>query len=75
MVVSSDHRLQTAASRRGASFYDAQPWLDDLLDGETRLAMNPTNRAGQGSGENEKPSGGLSDKKVSDWMKEFGVDE
>ena len=75
MVVSSDHRIQTAAKRRGALSYDSQPWLDNLLDGKIHLAIKQPNRAEQGSGQAEKPTGKLSDENVSDWMKEFGFDE
>ena len=75
MVVSSDHRIQTAAKRRGALSHDSQPWLDDLLEGKIHLAIRPTGRAGQGSGKQEKPTGTMSDENVSDWMKEFGFDE
>ncbi|TWT98310.1 NYN domain-containing protein [Stieleria varia] len=39
MVVSSDHRVQSAAKRRGAQTCDSQQWLDDLLDGKVRLAI------------------------------------
>ena len=57
MVVSSDHRVQMSASRRGAKFFDSQPWIDDLTDGIVHLAVDRTKRrtkqgtgrAGQGS--------------------------
>lgn len=75
MVVSSDHRIQTAAARRDAKHFDAQPWLDDLLEGKLHLAIDNRKTTGQGSGENEKPTGQLSDENVSDWMREFGFDE
>lgn len=32
VVVSSDHRVQVAASRRKATAIDAEPWFDALLD-------------------------------------------
>ncbi len=38
MVVSSDHRVQTAASRRNAEFSDSEPWMDDLTDDIVNLA-------------------------------------
>ncbi|NNE01017.1 MAG: hypothetical protein HKN47_27185 [Pirellulaceae bacterium] len=76
-VVSSDHRVQAAAKRRGAASFDSQEWLDRLLDGKVGLAIDIANGAGQGSAEeaSDKPTGRLSDEKVSDWMKEFGFDE
>ena len=72
MVVSSDHRIQAAAKRRSAKSFDAEPWLDDLLDGIVHLAVN---LASEPVGEDEKPTDQLNDDSVSDWMKEFGFDE
>ena len=72
-VISSDHRVQTAATRRGAAAYDSQPWLDDLLDGKVRLAKRASG-AGQGRGD-ERPEDGKPesvDEDVDDWMKKFG---
>ena len=40
MVVSSDHRLQTAASRRGAESMDADEWLIALEDDDLKLAVS-----------------------------------
>ena len=37
-VISSDHRVQAAATRRGAVAFDSQDWFDDLLDGKLRLS-------------------------------------
>ena len=55
-VVSSDHRVQAAARRRNCAVFDAQPWLDDLLEGRVRLAARARGGgrgrgAGQGGGE------------------------
>ena len=72
MVVSSDHRLQTAAKRRGAKFHDSAEWLDALMDGNVHLAIDPQKRAGQGSVKSDKPVDELTDQKVEDWMREFG---
>jgi uncharacterized protein len=49
-VVSSDHRVQAAAKRRGAACFESQSWLDDLLDGNVGLAVQQ-DRAGR-SGRN-----------------------
>ena len=38
-VVSSDHRIQNAARRRGATAIDSEQWLDRLADGEVMLAI------------------------------------
>ncbi len=73
-VISSDHRVQAAARRRGAVSFDSQPWLDALLEGDVRLAVSG-NRAGQGSGKKEKPTPKLDSADVSDWMREFGIDD
>lgn len=39
MVVSSDHRIQRAASRRGARFMDADVWYSELVEKGPRLAV------------------------------------
>jgi predicted RNA-binding protein with PIN domain len=80
-VVSSDHRLQAAASRCGATAFDSQPWLDSLLDGNLRLAISwpPARRDGAGpggeqglTGDTEK-SDSLDETTVQQWMRAFGV--
>lgn len=77
-VVSSDHRIQAAAKRRGCTSYDSQAWFDDLMDGKVRLARGavaPRCGAGQGGDhERDKPSID-SDGDVDKWMREFGFDE
>jgi predicted RNA-binding protein with PIN domain len=84
MVVSSDHRVQMAARRRGARHVDSEPWIDDLTDGKTRLAIPPptdSGGAGQGSGNcgkgKENPLGTPKPRvqdpqEVADWMQRFG---
>ena len=87
MVVSSDHRVQIAATRRGAAFFDSQPWIDDLTDGmihlATKLRHNPggagqggshTSQTGKNKGRSQKPR--VEDPaEVSDWMREFGFED
>lgn len=75
-VVSSDLRIQTAAKRRGSTAFEAQQWLDDLLDGKVRLATALHGGAGQGTAQrsSEKPTG-TSDEEVAAWLREFGFDE
>lgn len=77
-VVSSDHRVQAAAKRRGSQTFEAQNWLDNLLDGRIGLATPPTGGAGQGS-VSGPPGGHGSDKPdavdnddVQRWMNDFG---
>ena len=73
-VISSDHRLQTAARRRGAIAFDSRDWLDDLLDGHVRLAVDSLPGAGQGSAsDDKKPDNSGFD--TDEWMREFGLDE
>ncbi|TWT73146.1 NYN domain-containing protein [Allorhodopirellula solitaria] len=43
-VVSSDHRIGTAARRRRAGCFDAADWLDRLLDGHVQLIKVPKAR-------------------------------
>ncbi|MEM9588113.1 MAG: NYN domain-containing protein, partial [Planctomycetota bacterium] len=44
IVVSSDHRIQTAAKRRGATAMDSDVWLDRLLSGRVQLASGEVSR-------------------------------
>lgn len=74
-VVSSDHRVQAAAKRRGSAIFDSKPWLDGLLEGRVGLAAGK-GRAGQGSDDLEAEDDGkpdsVDDDDVDGWMKEFG---
>lgn len=70
-VVSSDHRVQAAAKRRGAVPMDGQPWLDDLLESRVRLAVERSG-AGQGSETGEKLPQPNEAEDVEKWMREFG---
>lgn len=73
-VVSSDHRVQAAAKRRGCRWFDSQRWLDNLLDSKVGLAAPSPGRdgAGQGSQENEKPDQKNDQDDVAEWMRKFG---
>jgi len=74
-VVSSDHRVQAAGKRRGATAYDAQPWLDDLLEGRLKLAAStPGTGIAGGLIEDPKPDTDISQKDLRDWMETFGFD-
>ncbi|HBJ35470.1 MAG TPA: hypothetical protein DDZ51_12115 [Planctomycetaceae bacterium] len=80
-VVSSDHRLQSAAKRVGATAFDSQPWLDSLLDGRLLLAITwpPTPRHGAGSGGDHsligdaEKSDAVDETTVQQWMRAFGI--
>lgn len=68
-VVSSDHRVQAAAKRRGATPVDSQPWLDDLVDGKWRLVGEPA--ASSDPPSIDKPEVQDADD-VNAWLREFG---
>ncbi len=77
-VISSDHRIQAAAARRSAMAFDAEPWLDDLIDGRVRLAhkvvrTGQDDGAGQGSVDDDKPEG-VSPDDARKWLEDFGLD-
>jgi len=80
-VISSDHRLQAAARRSGATAFDSQPWLDSLLDGRLMLAITwpPAERDAGGqandvglAGDAEKASA-VDETTVDQWMQAFGI--
>ncbi len=76
-VVSSDHRLQVAASRAGAKAFDAQPWLDALLDGRVMLAIAWPPRSGRGRAEARELQRAKPDRvdpgDVAQWLRTFGI--
>jgi len=71
-VVSSDHRVQTAAKRRSCVCFDSQPWLDDLIDGKVGLAVVPNRRAGEGSQPKSDKPDSVDEGDVQKWMEDFG---
>ena len=81
-VVSSDHRIQSAARRAGAMAVDSHVWLDALLDGHVMLAITwpPKNRPvpphrnapDQPQRAYDKPAEPGSNE-VERWMRDFGV--
>ena len=82
-VVSSDHRIQVSARRRGALAVDSEPWLDRLAAGRVQLAIdwppaaNSAETASEKSRASEKPAiyeKRVSPEDVADWLKEFGID-
>jgi predicted RNA-binding protein with PIN domain len=62
-VVSSDHRVQRAARRRGASYIDSEHWYADLKT--SRVDGNDTAES------MIKPQGSLAGDEVSHWLNEF----
>jgi predicted RNA-binding protein with PIN domain len=87
MVVSSDHRVQTAARRRNARYFDSQPWIDALTDEKIHLAVPIPDASGEaGEGDRNSQNGAenpvpakkprIQDpNEVEQWMREFGFDE
>ncbi|MCG8449041.1 MAG: NYN domain-containing protein [Pirellulales bacterium] len=67
LVVSSDHRVQRAARRRGASFVDSERWYSDLWRQRVHA------RQQQSQAIPEKPIGELSAGEIAYWVKEFGA--
>ena len=63
LVVSSDHRVQRAARRRGATFTDSDRWYADLR-ASTRNANLAIDAAA-------KPSGEVPTEQVDYWMQQF----
>lgn len=64
-VVSSDHRVQRAARRRGATYIDSEQWYADLMT--TRRKRQATSKDSTA-----KPTGALSPDELAYWLKEFG---
>ena len=79
MVVTSDNRLQTAAIRRGASVTDSDRWIDALVDGDVRLAIDAAKYAPRGSidanSDDFEGPPSTDQPTTEDWLSEFGYDE
>lgn len=74
LVVSSDHRIQNAATRRKAKAIDSDVWLDKIESQRARDKA-PKNKASHLSG--KQPSNKKrvdSEVKSLDWKAEFGID-
>lgn len=76
-VISSDHRVQAAARQRGATVFESQLWLDDLLCGRVSLATLPKNQLAAREQEPEavKPNTPVDKEELDDWLREFGFDD
>ena len=66
VVVSSDHRVQRAARRRGAQWADSGQWYAELVRLQRQSAAGEAPIA-------DKPAAALSPAEVQKWLKEFGA--
>lgn len=80
-VVSSDHRLQQAARRRGALAVDSAAWLDRLLEDQLLLAVrwpatSQRQRSGPAAAGGNSPATLSGDpQSVAQWLQAFGLPE
>ena len=77
-VVSSDHRIQAAATRRAATVFDSELWIDDLVDGRVELAPGILSKMSEPTQENPTPdrkniSECPSPEEVNQWLDEFDL--
>ena len=73
MVISSDHRIQKAASRRDAKFRDSDSWYADLVDKGPSLAVPwpPQNKPKQELESPEKPESPIDMAERDTWLQAF----
>lgn len=69
LVVSSDHRVQRAARRRGAKYTDSDRWYSELWQRRIELRRN------QQKSIPEKPVGQLSAAEIAYWVEQFECDD
>ena len=69
LVVSSDHRVQRAARRRGAKYTDSERWYSELWQRRIELRRN------QQKSVPEKPVGQLSTEEIAYWVEQFDSDD
>ena len=74
MVVSSDNRIITAASRRSARTMDSDQWTDRLVDGRVDLAVPRSKYESAGEDGAGQGGGMVGGGDVDRWLKEFGLD-
>lgn len=78
-VVSSDHRVQISAQRRGATAIDSEVWWDALADGRIMLAIPwPPRKSSEppiSTGAVNSEKGPVDPEEVEHWLKEFGFSE
>ena len=71
LVVSSDHRIQNAATRRKAKAIDSDVWLDQIESQPHRT--DDSAKSGTKDPASTKPI--TSEIKSHDWINEFGIEE
>ncbi len=69
LVVSSDHRVQRAARRRGAKYIDSERWYAELWQRRIKLRRNQQKTVP------EKPVGQLSTAEIAYWVEQFDSDD
>jgi len=69
LVVSSDHRIQRAARRRGSDYIDSEQWYDQLRKKRQQAHGRQQRQAP------EKPLGKLSNTEIDYWLQEFANTE
>lgn len=69
-VVSSDHRVQTAARRRRAAYVDCDPWLASLSTLAARAPASPGTDQPERT-EQDKPEPTQSAEEIARWLREF----
>ncbi|MEZ6102070.1 MAG: NYN domain-containing protein [Pirellulaceae bacterium] len=70
LVVSSDHRLQRAAQRRGAECIDSDAWYDQLRENKQRFDNDSTKKSVAPPASDKQRE--LSEEEVRRWLEEFG---
>ena len=69
LVISSDHRVQRAARRRGSKYTDSERWYSELWRRRVELRRN------QQKSVPEKPMGDLTPEEIADWVEQFDCDD
>ncbi len=72
MVVSSDHRVQTAAKRRRCKFSDSEIWYDRLVLGDVHLAIKGEPNDNRSLSEEAKPKPLQDRTETAAWLEAFG---
>ena len=75
LVISSDHRIQNAATRRKAKAIDSDVWLDQIESRPQRNQASAKSNANDPTQQQTPTKPVTSEIKSHDWAAEFGIDD
>ncbi len=72
-VISSDHRIQNAASARNAVFFDSEDWISEILPTDPIVVTTSPITKLSDQTETDKPEAPMTEAERNRWLQEFGL--